>query len=221
MHQMIDRKGTRMTIQKRTLFLAAPLLMLILASGAHAATVYDESINSDFTGNRALPTFVTFQFGPNDIFGETGSTSGVVDRDYFTFVIPSGYNLSAIIVLKTSLTAGGAAFFGLQSGPEVTVDPAAPNAALLLGYRHLAPIDINTDILPTMAVSPGAAGFVPPLPAGQYSGWLQDSNVAPTVYGLRFYVTAVPEPGTIMLTLTGLAPLALAFVRKRQTDKRL
>jgi len=218
---MIDRKGIRMTIQKRTILLAAPLLMLILASGAHAATVYDESINPDFTGDRTLPTLVTFQFGPNDIFGETGSTGGVVDRDYFTFVIPSGFNLSAIIVLKSSLTAGNAAFFGLQSGPQVTVDPAAPIAGPLLGYRHLAPADINTDILPAMGIAPGAAGFAPPLPAGQYSGWLQDSNVAPTVYGLRFNVTAVPEPGTILLSLTGLAPLALALVRKRRTDKRL
>lgn len=210
-----------MTLQKRTIFLAAPLLMLILAGGAHAATVYDESINPDFTGDRTLPTPVTFQFGPNDIFGVTGSTGGVVDRDYFTFVIPSGFNLSAIIVLNSSLTAGGAAFFGLQSGPQVTVDPAAPTAGPLLGYRHIAPADINTDILPAMGIALGAGGFVPPLPAGQYSGWLQDSNVAPSVYGLRFNVTAVPEPGTIMLTLMGLSPLALALVRKRQIGGRL
>lgn len=141
----------------------------------------------------------------------------MTDRDYFTFVVPQGYTLSALTLLNSELSAGGAQFFGLQQGAQVTVDPTAPTAAPLLGYFLLAPADIGVNILPAMGTAAGAIGFMAPLAAGRSSAWIQDTNAAPSRYGLRFAVTPVPEPGTALLALTGLAAFVRASRRRRQS----
>jgi len=192
-------------------------LVLILAGPAKAVPVYNETTDGDFSNNRGAPTVVNFGLGKNDVFGQTGSMSGVTDRDYFTFTIPVGSVLASLTVLNSTLTAGGAAFFGLQAGGVVTVDPALPDAGLLLGYELVSPADIGVNILPAMATAAGAAGFTVPLGAGQYSVWLQDTNAAPSVYGLQFEVSSVPEPGTPMLLIASLA--ALGWVRRRDQTK--
>jgi MYXO-CTERM domain-containing protein len=180
---------------------------LSVAAPAAAATIYLESTVGDLSNNRAAPTSVAFLLGQNDIFGQTGSTAGVTDRDYFTFVIPQGTRLSSLTVLSSELAGGGAAFFGLQTGAQITVDPAAPTAAPLLGYWLVSPADIGLNILPGLGTAPDAIGFTAPLAAGQYSAWLQDTNAAPSRYGLRFDVTPVPEPGPALLALAGIAAL--------------
>src|SRR5687767_14991633 len=153
----------------KTSGLSALVLSLTLAGPAAAVPVYEEATNGDFSNNRAAPTLVNFTLGQNDVFGQTGSVSGVTDRDYFTFIVPAGSTLSSLTVLNSSLTAGGAAFFGLQAGAVVTVDPAAASAAPLLGYELVSPADIGVDILPVMSTAAGAGGFTPPLGEGQYS----------------------------------------------------
>ena len=195
-----------MSIRKTTATACLGIAMT-LAGPASAVPVYNESIDGDFSNNRAAPTLVTFAPGQNDILGQTGSASGVTDRDYFTFVVPVGFGLVSLSVLNSSLTAGNATFLGLQAGAQVTVDPVAPDAALLLGYELISPADVGFDILPAMETAAGAAGFSAPLGAGQYSVWVQDSNVAPSIYDLRFEIAAVPEPGTALLTLIGIAAL--------------
>ena len=187
-------------------------IAVALAGPAAAVPVYNES-SGDFSNNRAAPTLVTFAPGQNDITGQTGSTAGVTDRDYFTFVVPFGFGLVSLTVLNSSLTAGNATFLGLQAGAQVTVDPANADASLLLGYELVSPADIGNDILPSMQTAAGAAGFEVPLGAGQYSVWVQDSNVAPSVYALGFQINFVPEPGTALLTLLGLAGIG-CFVRR-------
>jgi hypothetical protein len=47
---------------------------------------------------------------------------------------------------------------------------------------------------------------------------VQDGNAAPSIYGLRFNVSTVPEPGTVTLMLTGLASLRF-FARGRRTSR--
>jgi hypothetical protein len=189
--------------------LAAALMFALLATGpAGAVTAWNEdpAVDGDLSGNNTDPTDVTFVPGQNDVLGQTGKAGTVADRDYFTFVIPNGYVLDALIVLNSQLPAGNFAFLGLQSGDEV-ISPIAPDAGLLLGYKHFAPADIGTDILPEIATAAGAQGFTPPLGPGTYSVWIQDTNLGASIYALQFDVALAPGPETALLTLTGLAGL--------------
>lgn len=182
-------------------------LLMMVGRPAQSAVIYTETVNGDFNGVRSAPTAIAIAAGNNDVFGATGKSDNVTDLDYFTFTVPTGYWLTALTVLESTLTAGNATFFGIQSGPQVTVDPNAPTAGPLLGYFLVNPASVGTNILPAMGVAAGAIGFTPPLVAGQYSAWLQDSSTAPSTYGLRFDVQPVPEPGTALLMLSGLASL--------------
>ena len=210
-----------MALQGRQV-LAVWTLALASAGPAAAISVYDEAVDPDFSNSRAAPTAVTFGLGQNDVFGVTGSSpASGVDRDYFTFAIPAGSALVSLTVLNVGLSAGNASFLGLQAGATVTVDPvgaALPNAAApLLGYKLLSPADIGLDILPNIATAASAAGFTPPLGPGQYSVWLQDGNSAPSTYALRFDVSTVPEPGTILLIGTGI--VALGRLQRRERSR--
>ena len=71
---------------------------------------------------------------------------------------------------------------------------------------------LGTNILDDMGVGSGAIGFIPPLGAGTYSFWLQQTGGAVIGYGLDFVV--VPEPTAAGLLSLGL--LGLAFVGRRR-----
>ena len=189
--------------------MAALMLALLTTGPAGAVTAWNEdpAADGDLSGDHLAPTPVTFVPGQNDVLGQTGKAGTVSDRDYFTFVIPNGYVLDALIVLNSQLPAGNFAVLGLQSGDEVT-DPTAPVAADLLGYLHFAPADIGTDILPEIGTAAGSQTFTPPLGPGTYSVWIQDTNLGASIYALQFDVVLAPGPETALLTLTGLAGLA-------------
>lgn len=181
------------------------------ATGVYWMPIWKVLSDGDFTLVVANAAHV------NDVFGTTGRTAGVYDRDYFTFTVPVGYTLASVIVLRSVLSAGGGAFLGFEAGGQVTVDPDAPSAAPLLGYLIVSPASTGTDILPAIAVAAGAIGFAPPLDAGQYSTWVQDGHPSPSLYRLRFGVVPVPEPDSALLILTGLGVL----VRIRRLSKQV
>lgn len=193
----------------RSIALMALAFGLAAAVPATAAVVYAEPVQGDFSDDRAAPTVLTILLGQNDVFGVTGqSVEGMNDRDYFTFTISPGNVFKSLTVLDSSISAGGGAFMGLQSGGQVTVDPVAPTPEPLLGYAIVSPADIGSDILPRMSTAGGAIGFTTPLGAGQYSLWIQDTNIGPSVYGLQIEVAPIPVPASAPLVLTCLAALA-------------
>jgi hypothetical protein len=184
---------------------------------AHGDTIYNESVSGDLSNSGLTPTSVTVSLGTNDLFGTTGkdATTGV-DRDYFTFTVPQGMELTAITILPGTETLGtlGASFIGIESGPEVTVSTAATTAAGLLGWFHYDTGDIGVSILPLMGTSGlGSTGFTGPLPAGTYSFWVQEASAGSVPYGLEFTV-ATPEPATWTMLLTGLVALVGKTARR-------
>lgn len=180
-----------------------------LVSGAQAATVWDEAVAGDLANLGTSPTALTLGLGANTVRGTTGRISGVVDRDYFSFTLPEGWQLDTLTVLpgSTFLGASGLSFIAVQAGPQVTVNPTGGSATGLLGWTHYSENDIGVDILQVMGFGPGASGFSGSLPAGSYSFWIQETGTGTAAYHLEFGVSAVPEPAAALLLLGGLAAL--------------
>ncbi len=190
--------------------LVASLATFAFAHGAAAATIWDEGVNGDFSGNRLAPTALAVAVGTNTISGST--ITG--DVDYFTFTVPVASTFTQMVL--SSYGATNVAFIAIQSGSIITETPGAPNPANLLGYLHFGPVQVGTDVLDEMGASngssPAAQGFALPLGPGDYAFWLQQGSPTPTSYS--FDIVVVPEPSTGALFTLGL--VALALVRRRR-----
>ena len=185
-------------------------------SGAQAATAWDEAVSGDFANIGTGATALSLGLGSNIITGTTGrSTAGVVDRDYFTFTLPAGWQLDSVTMLPgtTFLGPEGLGFIGVQAGTQVTVNPTGGSPVGLLGWWHYNVNDMGTDILPSIGAGPGATGFIGSLPAGSYAFWIQETATGTAAYNFEFGVSAVPEASSAMLLMAGLA--GLAALRRR------
>ncbi len=199
-----------------------------LASLALAATTaqagiavpvgWDEVTRGDLSNTGTAATFVTLAVpGTSAVVGTTGRavTGGPIDRDYFSILVPTGFQLTALTLLPGTQPLGDAGFIAMMSGSSFTVDPNSGSAAGLLGFSLYGVNDIGNDLLPTMGIpSLGSSGFDAPLPAGAYSFWVQETGVGVATYGFAFTVTAVPEPATALTLLAGLGLLAAALRRR-------
>jgi hypothetical protein len=198
-------------------FVIALAALLAPATDVRAGIIYDEAIDGDFSGDGLVPTSLAFGPGSNLISGTTGRDElGVIDRDYFTFTVEPGYAFISLIELAGTTVVRNVGFLAIQAGPQVTV-PVSPNdASGLLGWAHFEPVDADIDILPNMGVSGGGStGFLPPLPAGQYAIWIQETATGTSSYAFDFQVVPVPEPALALSVLLGLAALGGARLRRR------
>lgn len=197
----------------RTLRIALPLVLSGFAAQGHAATAYDEATSGDLSNGRGSPTSIAVVAGDNDIFGTTGTNSGLTDLDYFTVDIPTGAELTAVTVLPGTSVNGSFSFIGVQGGSTMTVSPTSFSPAGLLGWTHYSGDDIGTNILGAIGSGFGIPGFTGPLPAGPYTFWIQDTAPGNATYGFRLTV-AVPEPGTWAMALVGLGMVGGTALRR-------
>lgn len=182
--------------------LATTIAALVLAQGAAAATVWDEGVNGDLSNDRSNPTALTLGLGSNTIIGSV--TTG--ERDYFRINVAVGESFTQLFLAAYSPT--NPSFLAIQSGTQVTVDPAAPTAGPLLGWVHPDTPLVGTDILDNIGTGAGAIGFVPPLGPGDYSFWMQQTSAIVTSY--TFDLILVPEPSVAALFALGLAGLVIS-----------
>ncbi len=203
-----------MTLSPMTLFrhAALPVTLLALASAAQAGVPpgWNEALNGDLSGDGLAPTFISLAIGDTIVRGTTGRpfAGGPVDRDYFSFTVPAGFELSSVTVLAGTVPLVNVGFIAVMNGSSFTVPPDAQSAEGLLGFALYSENDIGNDILPAMGIPAlGSTGFTPPLPAGSYSFWVQETGVGVAPYGFALAVTAVPEPATALTLLAGLALL--------------
>jgi len=179
------------------------------------ATIYNEATSGDLSNSGLSPTPVSLALGSNQIFGTTGRGATAIDRDYFSLTVPSGLALTAIMVLPGTTSGGPVSFIGMQAGGQVTVSTGATDAVGLLGWWHYSPADINTNILPEMAIpAMGSSGFRVPLGAGNYAFCVQDFTAGSFNYGFDLAVGAVPEPATNAMVIGGLG--IIAVLRRRR-----
>ncbi len=190
---------------------------LLSLVGSVQAADWNEAVNGDLSSDGLAPTVLTVAAGGNAVRGTTGREfpGGAVDRDYFTITVPAGHELSALTVLAGTSVLGDGSFIGLMSGSTFSVPPTTQTAAGLLGWTLFNENNIGDDLLGFMSTPNfGSSGFSPPLPAGSYSFWVQETAVGVSSYALSLAVTAVPEPATALFMLGGLA--AFAAARKRR-----
>lgn len=162
---------------------------------ANAQVLWDELGQGDLSDDRFHPTQLTLQPGSNVLFGiiDGDDGTGNIDRDYFTFTVPAGYQLSEI-TLTNYFSVDFAAFFGVQPGPVFPDDPDTVRPGDLLGWTLFGGSLQGSDILPLM----GANGrtFAAPLPAGTYSFWAQQLDNY-TEWAPDFVVTEAPGVGGV------------------------
>ena len=179
---------------KRTLFLLL-LLALILPTTAFADTNYDESTDGDLANDGANPSELVFNAGANRVTAASvlaNDPSG--DRDYFTFMVPDGMVLTAIILENYNSPGDALAFIAIEAGMTFDEPPAGTTVGNLLGYTHLGPgagHTDGTDVLPDIAGGAGAQGFAPPLGAGSYSVWYQQTGSDEIEVTLAFMLSPV------------------------------
>ena len=180
------------------------------ASIAQAAITYDESVDGDLSNDRLNPTNFVLANGINSFTMDViDSDESFGDRDYMSITLAAGQTLESIILVNTFNTDpegfDANAFFGMQLGGQITVDPDAPNPADLTGFVIGDTSLIGTNILPDLA---GASG--PTLGAGTYSYWIQQTGEFNTRITLAFNV--VPTPSA----LAALSLAALTTTRRRR-----
>lgn len=208
-------------MNRRSWFVFASLLVLAalplwLPGSAAAATIHDEAVNGDLSGDGLAPNSLTVSAGSNQIFGTTGRDAVTgVDRDYFTITVPLGYQFVSLIELPGTTVVGGISFLGIQTGSQVTVPTNAADATGLLGWTHYGPAAAPLDILPAVGIPiAGSTGFTPPLGAGAYAFWIQDTGAGSSSYGFDIVIAAVPEPGAAAVVWLGLMALGVARARR-------
>jgi len=205
---------------------AVALACFVIAAPALAAS-YSESADGEISGNRLAPTRLLLGFaaganvaGSNVVSGSTGRANGVVDRDYLHVVVQPGFLWAELRVGNQTAVGGGGSFIGIASGAFMSVAPEASSAAGLLGYRVYGTADRNTDILAAMGLSSnGASGFAAPLPAGDYTVWIQELATGTFGYRFNFVISPVPEPSMALLWALGLAVLAGGRLKVIRQDR--
>ncbi len=217
----------RATILLRSWLVAC---LTIIGVPAMAGFVYTESSNGELSEDNLAPTplgIVTA--GSNTVTGAVGGG----DADIFRVDIPTGFRLDSLILTSFSTTAPSVRMFAsiddgptyaytvqeLNNGPDLSLVMGAG----LVGARFVTqpPIPfrewgtgVGDDMLQFLGGSDrlGGTGFTPPLPAGSYSIYLQETGNNSN-YSLSFNVSAVPEPSC--LSMLGLLTLGCCSHRRR------
>lgn len=176
-----------------------PFASLVAASTASAGIFYNEGALGDLSNDRLIPTAFTLGAGDNQLVGVLTGDDGMgnIDRDYYSITIPAGHVL-AQIVHDDFISEDFGAFLGVLPGNTFSIAPDDATPSNLFGWAIFGPSTVGVDILPTMGLN--GTGFTPPLPAGTYSFWCQQTGTY-TDYILNFVVQEVPSPAAAPLLL--------------------
>ena len=164
----------------------------LIDCGTAEASNLSEADVGDLSDDLSAPT--PFVVGP----GVSTLTANTVmsDLDYATCTVGPCDVLSQLTVENFTSEEGDAiAFAALQSGSVFTVPftGGTTDVTELLGYNHFGVADIGQDILPGIGEGAGAIGFTSPLPAGDYTIWLNQTG-SESQATLNFQVDRVIEP---------------------------
>lgn len=185
----------------------ALLAALALPLGSVQALTWDETLDGDLSDDGNAPTLVgTLSAGSNLFSGRMGAlTEGEpIDADIWNFTIAAGYYLTGINLTSYSTTSGSLgnqSFMAIIDGGTINQnDQSLHLSNALWGYGQDGFGNTYTDLLALLDAGPdfGGVGFDGPLPAGNYTFWIQE-GADQINYSIDFVTTPVPEPGSLLL----------------------
>jgi hypothetical protein len=207
MNAMCLAVGVRCAARRNVVVSLALAFAMSLGTSVSAGVVHNEALDGDLSNDPFAPTEITLSLGVNSLL----ATSVFGDREYVALTIPVGMQLSQLILISY-VGEDDTAFIAVQEGSTMTEPPTKTNPANLLGWTHFGPGagNVGLDILPDIGTGFDAIGFVPPLSAGTYTFWIQQTGELPATYQFDFVV--VPGPGAAALLAVG----AVCGVRRRR-----
>lgn len=212
----------------KSLLVAMGSVLVFAPSASAVNLVYNEAVNGDLSGDSLNPTTLSLSVGSNQIIGSTTGNPNL-DRDFFTFDILPGFQLSQVILANYAgldNVAANQSFLAVQAGSQIESTTVSANTPPLLGAALIgaAPgTQVGNNVLDDL----GASNTVPiqgssfvgfpsgTLRAGTYTFWIQETVGGIQDYNLDFVVTKVPEPST-MIGIGAIASMATFLKRKRK-----
>lgn len=203
------------------------LLILLIAatlpfSGARALN-WVETLDGDLSNDGDFPTFVLLTEGSNLFEGTMGSLdNGVtIDADVWSFTIAAGYYLTGISLVAYNAPAPNIdSFMALDDAGTINMtDPSQHLSNGLWTEEFDGFGNTYTDLMAILDAGPqfGGTGFNGPLGPGTYTFWIQEGSDQVN-YTINMTVTAVPEPGSMILMVLAGAGAMMRRRRPRRKD---
>jgi hypothetical protein len=183
----------------RTWNCIVPLFLWVSAIGSMVpctqAANYSESTEGDLSNVHTNPTPFALSVGTNVLTATTGLDG---DLEYVRADVSVGTRLASL-VLQSYSSVRPAAFIGMRIGASIPVDACCATASDLSGYTLFGTGvgNVGQDILPEMGTAFGAMGFTPPLPAGSYTFWIEQTSGDATSYQFKFNIEQLVTPGVV------------------------
>lgn len=192
-------------IFRHRLFAAAVFVSMINVPFAHAAVLWNESVDGELTGAFGSAPVFTLSSGTSTISGlidhDLADTGDILDFDTFSVVVPDHLTLTSIQLSPgyTSAASGSQLSFRIRPGAQdpvphlwsVTINSSSTAASIA---ANVAAIDLDN-----IALTFNAAGS-PTSPDFSYT-W-------------AFTTTDVPEPGTWAMMIAGFGLIGSVMRRR-------
>ena len=151
------------------------LSTVAIAGSAWGQSAYEESTSGDLSDDANAPTVITSSQTTITVVFTTDREG--LDRDIFTIEVPTGFELSGVILDDyNSNYPENLGFVGFSSGSVLNADPVLPTAAGLLGWYLPDESNVGQDLFLDMGQAAGAIGYDGPLPSGLYTFWAQETS---------------------------------------------
>jgi len=168
---------------------------IVLIVPCTQAANYSESTNGDLSNVHTNPTPFALSVGTNMLTATTGLDG---DLEYVRVDVPAGTRFASLVPQSyTSVSPG--IFIGMRFGSSIPTDSCCTSASDLSGYTAFGTAfgNVGQDILPEMGTAQLAMGFTPPLPAGSYTFWIEQTTDVETTYQLNFNVELLASTGVV------------------------
>lgn len=184
-------------------------LLALSISNANALTFYSEVLSGDLSGLITSPTSIgQLNPGENIIIGSINE-GGSFNADVFTFSVAPGYTLTSLTFNINSVAENH--FLAMSN--ETTLD-ADVDYLMFASLVTNAQNGDNILVTESDGGNQSGAGYSPPLAAGDYSLWFQETSNNTVDYTFTLTTVAIPEGSQSALLLASISFAVLLLSRR-------